>query len=70
MDQVREVASATSALRKAAGLRNRLPLSTLTVVVPGADNLAGFESIVSDEVNVKTVRLLDADAAEAASYGV
>ena len=35
MDQVREVASATSALRKAAGLRNRLPLSTLTVVVPG-----------------------------------
>ncbi len=70
MDQVREVASATSALRKAASLRNRLPLSTLTVVVPGADNLSGFESIVSDEVNVKTVRLLDADAAEAASYGV
>ena len=33
MDQVREVCSATSALRKASSLRNRLPLSTLDVVV-------------------------------------
>ena len=70
MDQVREVCSATSALRKAAGLRNRLPLASLTVVVADAGDLAGFESIVADEVNVKHVRLLDADAAEAASYGV
>ena len=30
----------------------------------------GFESIVADEVNVKAVRLLAADAPEAASYGV
>jgi isoleucyl-tRNA synthetase len=70
MDQVREVCSATSALRKAGQLRNRLPLSTLTVVVPNAQSLSGFESIVADEVNVKDVRLLDADAPEAASYGV
>ena len=70
MDQVRDVCSATSALRKAGNLRNRLPLSTLTVVVAGAAALEGFESIVADEVNVKTVRLLDADAPEAASYGV
>ncbi len=70
MDVVRDVCSAGSALRKAAGLRNRLPLSSLTVVVPGADALEGFESIVADELNLKQVRLLDADAAEAASYGV
>ena len=70
MDQVRDVCSATSALRKAGNLRNRLPLSRLTVVVAGAAALEGFESIVADEVNVKTVRLLDADAPEAASYGV
>ena len=70
MDQVRDVCSATSALRKAGNLRNRLPLSTLTVVVTDAAALEGFESIVADEVNVKTVRLLDADAPEAASYGV
>jgi isoleucyl-tRNA synthetase len=70
MDRVREVCSAGSALRKAANLRNRLPLAELTVVVPGVGTLAGFESIVADELNVKAVRLLDADAAEATSYGV
>jgi isoleucyl-tRNA synthetase len=70
MDQVRDVCSAASALRKASGLRNRLPLSTLTVVVADPGALAGFEPIVADEVNVKHVRLLDAEAPEAASYGV
>ncbi|MGA8256087.1 MAG: isoleucine--tRNA ligase, partial [Nocardioides sp.] len=53
MDQVREICSATSALRKAGNLRNRLPLSQLTVVVADPASLSGFESIVSDEVNVK-----------------
>jgi isoleucyl-tRNA synthetase len=70
MDQVREVCSATSALRKAGSLRNRLPLSTLTVVVDDPAALEGFESIVADEVNVKSVRLLAVDAPEAAAYGV
>ncbi|WP_193608889.1 isoleucine--tRNA ligase [Nocardioides lijunqiniae] len=70
MDQVREVCSATSALRKAGSLRNRLPLATLTVVVDDPAALAGFEGIVADEVNVKQVRLLAADSSEAASYGV
>jgi len=62
--------SATSSLRKAGNLRNRLPLSALTVVVSDAAALGGFESIVADEVNVKAVRLLDAEAPEAASFGV
>lgn len=70
MDQVRDACSATSALRKAGQLRNRLPLPALTVVVADPALLAGFESILADEVNVKTVRLLGADAPEAASYGV
>ncbi|MCB0894134.1 MAG: isoleucine--tRNA ligase, partial [Nocardioidaceae bacterium] len=70
MDVVREVCSATSALRKAGNLRNRLPLSTLTVVVPDPGALAGFDGIVRDEVNVKAVRLLSVDSDEAASYGV
>ena len=47
MDVVREVCSATSALRKAASLRNRLPLASLTVVVADPSALAGFESIVA-----------------------
>ncbi|MBI2246162.1 MAG: isoleucine--tRNA ligase [Nocardioides sp.] len=67
MDRVREVCSATSALRKARQLRNRLPLARLTVV--GAD-LGGFEELVADEVNVKEVRLLAADSPDAAAYGV
>ncbi|MGZ4475082.1 MAG: DUF5915 domain-containing protein, partial [Nocardioides sp.] len=67
MDAVRDVCSATSALRKARKLRNRLPLAGLTVV--GAD-VTGFEEIIGDEVNVKGVRLLDAEADEAKSYGV
>ncbi|MCD6639489.1 MAG: isoleucine--tRNA ligase [Nocardioides sp.] len=70
MDEVRDVCSAGSALRKAANLRNRLPLQQLTVVVPDASSLAGFESIVAEELNLKQVRLLDLDTDEAASYGV
>ncbi|WP_139984258.1 isoleucine--tRNA ligase [Nocardioides litoris] len=70
MDLVREVCSATSALRKAASLRNRLPLATLTVVVPDPTALGGFEAIVADEVNVKQVRLVAAGSDEAAAYGV
>ncbi len=70
MDQVREVCSATSALRKAGSLRNRLPLAALTIVVSDPSLLSGFESIVQDEVNVKEVRLLAVDSPEAASYGV
>jgi isoleucyl-tRNA synthetase len=72
MDTVREVCSTTSALRKARQLRNRLPLSSLTIVGAGLppDSWAGFESLVADEVNVKQVRLLDADSEEAATYGV
>ncbi|MBZ5735086.1 isoleucine--tRNA ligase [Nocardioides sp. TRM66260-LWL] len=73
MDQVREICSATSALRKARSLRTRLPLSSLTVVVPDPDALAGLPGlvdIVAEEVNVRSVRLLAADSAEAGAYGV
>jgi isoleucyl-tRNA synthetase len=70
MDVVRDVCSAGSALRKASNLRNRLPLQSLTVVVPDASTLGGFGRLVADELNLKEVRLLDLDTPEAASYGV
>ncbi|HWJ82037.1 MAG TPA: isoleucine--tRNA ligase [Nocardioides sp.] len=70
MDEVRDVCSATSALRKAAKLRNRLPLSTLTVVVDDPEALEPYAAIIADEVNVKDVRLVAADSDEAAAYGV
>ncbi|GGF44234.1 isoleucine--tRNA ligase [Marmoricola endophyticus] len=70
MDEVREVCSATSALRKAEQLRTRLPLAALTVVVPDPDALTDFASIVGDEVNVRSVRVIGTSSDEASSYGV
>ncbi len=57
MDSVRAVSSATSSLRKAHKLRNRLPLPRLTVAVPNAGSLEEFTQIIADEVNVKEVTL-------------
>ncbi len=57
MDRVREVCSAAHSVRKAKGLRARLPLASLTVAAPDADRLAPFVELIADEVNVKEVRL-------------
>ena len=59
MDLVRTVASAALSLRKARGLRVRLPLRMLTVAAPGAEALRPFVELVADEVNVKEVVLTD-----------
>jgi isoleucyl-tRNA synthetase len=55
MDAVREVCSAALSLRKAQGLRVRLPLARLTVATPDADRLRPYADLVADEVNVKAV---------------
>ena len=70
MDVVREVCSAGSALRKAANLRTRLPLASMTIVAAGASGLGEFEQIVRDELNLKSVRLLDESDPEASAYAV
>jgi isoleucyl-tRNA synthetase len=59
MDQVREVASAGSSLRKAKQLRVRLPLSKLIVAVENPQKLAPFTELIADELNVKAVELTD-----------
>jgi isoleucyl-tRNA synthetase len=59
MDQVREVASAASSLRKAKKLRVRLPLPKLTVAVENPQRLAPFRELIADELNVKEVELTD-----------
>jgi isoleucyl-tRNA synthetase len=59
MDRAREVCSAASSVRKARGLRVRLPLASLTVAAPDADALVPFRSIIADEVNVREVVLTD-----------
>jgi len=59
MDSVREVCSAALSLRKAKGLRVRLPLRSLTVASARADVLRPFAELVADEVNVKEVVFTD-----------
>ncbi|SOJ54956.1 Isoleucine--tRNA ligase [Mycobacterium simulans] len=60
MDQVREVCSAASSLRKAKKLRVRLPLPKLTVAVEDPQRLKPFTDLIGDELNVKQVELTDA----------
>lgn len=60
MDQVREVCSAGSSLRKAKKLRVRLPLPKLTVAVANPRSLEPFTDLIADELNVKSVELTDA----------
>ena len=57
MDQVREVCSAASSVRKAHQLRVRLPLPKLTVAVDDPQRLAPFTDLIADELNVKVVEL-------------
>jgi len=59
MDRVRDVCSATSALRKAKHLRVRLPLANLRVAADDAKTLQPFTGLISDELNVKTIDLVD-----------
>ena len=67
MDLVRDVCSVASSVRKARGLRVRLPLAELDVTAPGASALAPFADILRDEVNVKNVTFTD-DISDAARY--
>ncbi|SDQ05554.1 isoleucine--tRNA ligase [Quadrisphaera sp. DSM 44207] len=70
MDAARSACSVALGLRKAAGLRVRQPLAELVVVVPGAQALAPLTGLVGDEVNVRAVRLLDVEDADAEDFGV
>jgi isoleucyl-tRNA synthetase len=70
MDRVREVASSGLALRKAQGLRVRLPLASLTVVVPDAATIAGFTDILRDELNVKSVTAVEMREESIGDYGI
>jgi isoleucyl-tRNA synthetase len=59
MDQVREVCSVASSLRKAKKLRVRLPLPKLTVAVDNPQLLEPFTDLIADELNVKKVELTE-----------
>ncbi|WP_281964693.1 isoleucine--tRNA ligase [Serinicoccus marinus] len=74
MDTVREVCSAALGMRKAQGLRVRLPLPRLTVVLPDWESFTppGNRSrarmvtqVVMEEVNVRQLTVLDANDPDA-----
>jgi isoleucyl-tRNA synthetase len=70
MDQVRLISSTALSLRKQAGLRVRLPLAALTVVTQNTAALSRFEGILRDELNVKSVTLVEFSEDSASAYGI
>ncbi|MEN9603616.1 MAG: hypothetical protein RL545_305, partial [Actinomycetota bacterium] len=70
MDQVRSAASVSNALRKAASLRNRLPLAKLTVVTNDSADLQQFAGLLADELNVKNIELVELDESSGERFGV
>jgi isoleucyl-tRNA synthetase len=70
MDQVRAISSTVLSLRKQSGLRVRLPLANLTIVALNVDGIARFESILADELNVKSVTFVEQGPTSAADFGI
>jgi isoleucyl-tRNA synthetase len=70
MDQVRTVSSVASSLRKAASLRVRLPLAKLTVVTKNVAALKQFAEIIAEELNVKSVELVEMSLDSTTEFGV
>jgi isoleucyl-tRNA synthetase len=70
MDQIRSASSVSNALRKAASLRNRLPLAKLTVVTTDSADLSQFSSLLADELNVKSIELVELDETSGERFGV
>jgi isoleucyl-tRNA synthetase len=69
MDRVREIASAGLGLRKAKGLRVRLPLAKLAVVSTGIA-LEAAAAILSEELNVKEVAFERSDVTSLDAFGI
>jgi len=70
MDQVRDISSTVLSLRKQSGLRVRLPLANLTIVALNVDGIARFESILADELNVKSVTFVEQGPTSAVDFGI
>ncbi|MFC7405225.1 isoleucine--tRNA ligase [Georgenia alba] len=70
MDAARDVVSVTHGLRKAAKVRVRQPLRTLTVVLTDPAGVSQFADLVASEVNVKDVQVRGLDDGAAAEYGI
>ncbi|MEE3327711.1 MAG: isoleucine--tRNA ligase [Myxococcota bacterium] len=69
MDRVREVCSATLALRAAQNARVRQPLAQLVVAGSGLEKIDPYLDLIADEVNVKEV-ILSEEIEAYASFGL
>ncbi len=58
MDLVREACSQAHSIRKARGLRARLPLKSLTIATKNAARLEPYKGLIASETNVKEVILI------------
>ncbi|WP_053385883.1 isoleucine--tRNA ligase [Leucobacter japonicus] len=70
MDEVRQITSQALALRKSRGLRVRLPLAELTVVAEHPGAIEPFAGILREELNVKSVRLVQQTDTSADEHGI
>lgn len=71
MEATRAICSAGSALRKANNLRVRQPLQSMIAATAEGTKLAGvFEQIIADELNLKSVELLDSGEVQPADFGI
>jgi isoleucyl-tRNA synthetase len=70
MDAIRDAASTALSLRKAAGLRVRLPLASLTLAVESPESVRRYADLLADELNVKRVDVVLADDETAADFGL
>jgi isoleucyl-tRNA synthetase len=64
MEKVREVVSSVLSLRKAASIRVRQPLSSLTVIVENPLSLEQYEEVLKAELNIKNIEFITLAQAE------
>ena len=69
MDRIRDAASTALRLREDEGIRVRLPLSSMVIAGPGSSSLSNFLELLTDEVNVKEIKLIE-DLDEYATYSL
>ncbi|OAS15736.1 isoleucine--tRNA ligase [Paenibacillus oryzisoli] len=62
METVRQIVELARNIRKETGIKTRMPLSALLISLDGASNIRGFEDIIQDEINVKSIQLVSSDA--------
>jgi isoleucyl-tRNA synthetase len=62
MDTARQIVELARSIRNETGIKTRQPLSELIISLDRVFNLARFEDIIKDEINVKEIRIEQSDS--------